>query len=158
MAKKAIWVDMDGTLADCGHRLHYINTKPRNFNAFESECHKDPVHTAVAMVVNAISCFGNFDADDEDAPHVLIVSARQGNREEATRNWLYENNIHFDRIYIRTQGDNRKDDIVKKELLDRIRNDGYNVIFAIDDRKRVKKMLVENGVFVFDVNQKDKEY
>lgn len=26
--------DIDGTLADCSHRLHWIQSKPKNWNAF----------------------------------------------------------------------------------------------------------------------------
>ena len=34
----------------------------------------------------------------------------------------------------------------------------YNVRFVIDDRKRVKRMWVDEGLFVFDVNQTDEEF
>lgn len=148
MYKPAIIVDMDGTLSDCSHRLHFVNTKPRNYDAFEAGCHADPVNEAVATVVNAMSLAAN----------ILIVSARMDGRKHLTVDWLDRNNIPYDGLYMRKQDDSRKDDVVKREILDKIREEGYTVLFAIEDRKRVKQMWVENGVFVFDVNQKDKEY
>lgn len=150
MNKPAIIVDMDGTLANVDHRLHYIATKPRNYNAFEAECHKDPVNEPVAEVVRAMAATSDY--------YILIVSARQGDRQAPTEKWLKDNTIPYDGIYMRTQGDTRKDDVVKLELLDKIRKDGYNPVFAVDDRKRVKRMWVQQGIFVFDVNQTDKEY
>lgn len=149
MTDNAIWVDMDGTLADCGHRLHWVERKPKNYDAFEAECHKDPINKAVLSVIRG--------AEAQDI-EVLIVSARMDNRRHLTEQWLEKHNIKYSALYMRKHGDSRKDDIVKKELLDKLREDGYTLLYAIDDRKRVKRMLVENGVFVLDVNQKDKEY
>lgn len=147
--KNCIIVDMDGTLSDPKDRLHYVKNNPKNFEAFEAECHKDDVCEPVAAVVNCMYQAGY---------KVLIVSARMDGRKQMTLDWLAKHKIQYDGIYMRTQGDTRKDDIVKYELLDKIKKDGYTVLFAVDDRKRVKRMWVENGIFVFDVNQKDKEY
>lgn len=36
--------------------------------------------------------------------------------------------------------------------------DEYEIMGVFEDRKRVKRMWVEAGVFVFDVNQKDEEF
>lgn len=145
----ALICDMDGTLADCGHRLHWVNSKPKNYNAFEAECHKDPVVQPVKDLIEGFLSVGY---------KILIVSARMDGRKQLTVDWLEKQNIPYAALYMRTQGDSRKDDIVKLELLDRIRKDGYNPTVAVDDRKRVKRMWVEQGIFVFDVNQKDKEY
>jgi uncharacterized HAD superfamily protein len=146
---KACWYDMDGSLSRCGHRLHYIATKPRNFDAFEAECHKDPINEPVAETLKALQAAGY---------KILIVTARMDGRKQLTVDWLAKHNIPYDALYMRKQDDTRKDDIIKKELLDKIKEDGYDLKMAFDDRKRVKRMLIENDIFVFDLNQKDLEY
>jgi hypothetical protein len=59
---------------------------------------------------------------------------------------------------MRADNDFRDDAIVKKEMLDKILATGTEIIAAFDDRKKVKRMWVENGIFVFDVNQTDEEF
>ena len=51
---------------------------------------------------------------------------------------------------MRPKDDYRKDNIIKKEILDKIRSQ-YNVLFAYDDRNQVVDMLRENGIKVFQV-------
>ena len=41
MSKPAIIVDLDGTVADLSHRLHHINGKHRNWDAFFAGVDKD---------------------------------------------------------------------------------------------------------------------
>lgn len=147
--KQAFIVDMDSTLSDPKHRLHYVQTNPKNFSAFEAECHHDEPIKPVEHVVRSLYNSGF---------HILIVSARMDDRRHLTEGWLAKHNIPYHALYMRKAKDTRKDDIIKKELLDKIKNEGYSIIAAIDDRKRVKRMWVENGIFVLDVNQKDKEY
>lgn len=146
---KAAWIDMDGSLADCGHRLHWVENKPKNYDAFEAECHKDPINVQVHEVIKGLKAIGY---------KILIVSARMDGRKQLTLDWLAKHNVEYDAIYMRKQGDSRKDDVVKKELLDKIKLDGYSLSMAFDDRKRVKQMLVANEVYVFDLNQHDKAY
>ena len=56
---------------------------------------------------------------------------------------------------MRSTKDNRPDDIVKKELLDKMREEGYNPILVFDDRDSVVKMWRENGIPTFQVNYGD---
>ncbi len=50
------------------------------------------------------------------------------------------------------------DVLVKQHIYDTYIKDKFMIIAAFEDRKQIKKMWVENGIFVFDVNQHDKEY
>ena len=147
--KQAILVDLDSTLADPKARLHYVRSTPRNFDAFEAEAGNDPVVKPVEKVVRWAH---NAGID------VLIVSARMDNRRHITENWLRDHNIPHTALYMRKHKDSRKDDIIKKEILDSIKKEGYDILFAIDDRKRVLRMWAENGIFIFNVNQTDTEY
>lgn len=61
-------------------------------------------------------------------------------------------------LYMRKSGDTRSDDIVKKEMYETYIKDKFEVFGVFDDRKRVKRMWVSLGLWVFDVNQKDEEF
>ena len=44
-------VDIDGTVADLGHRLHWVKHHPKNWNAFFNTVHKDePIWPAIEVV------------------------------------------------------------------------------------------------------------
>lgn len=49
-------------------------------------------------------------------------------------------------LYMRTAGDKRPDDVVKEELLAKIRADGYEPFLVFDDRQRVVDMWRRNGI------------
>ncbi len=42
--------------------------------------------------------------------------------------------------------DNRKDAIIKKEILGLLRQEGKEILFAVDDRQQVVDMWRENGI------------
>lgn len=137
--KYAIMVDIDGTLAEKGDRDIYDGSK----------VYLDTVIKPVAGLVSHMHNVGDV---------VIIMSGRDAEYKEVTERWLRDNNIPYDHIYMRPAGDRRQDWIVKKELYDEHINGKYNVRFVIDDRKQVKRMWVEEGLFVLDVNQTDEEF
>jgi hypothetical protein len=52
---------------------------------------------------------------------------------------------------MRKNNDHREDSIVKQEMLDKIRLDGYNPTLVFDDRARVVEMWRKNGIKCFQV-------
>jgi hypothetical protein len=69
---------------------------------------------------------------------VIFVSGRKDSCREDTIKWLFENvtTSEFD-LYMRKSDDNRPDHIIKLEIFNKYIRDNYNVLAAIDDRKRV---------------------
>lgn len=97
-----------------------------------------PPHPAV--VAAAVECY-------ERGIAILIVTARVQRYWPETQFWLRHNlPVPYDAIYMRKDGDFRKDGIVKREILDEIRNDGYNVIGAYDDNPAVVEVWVGEGI------------
>lgn len=130
-----ILVDLDGNLS-----LFTGNPYDRDF---ENDVCNEPVR----------SIMQKFSVDHE----ILIVSGRSSKHKDITIKWLDSNLVPFNNIYMRDITDNRSDSIVKSEFLAEIIKK-YNVKFVIDDRKKVKRMWVSNGIFVFDTNQLDLEF
>lgn len=149
MNRKAILVDVDGTLADIGHRLHYIKNKPKQWGKFKKESYGDTPYKDIVWLVNVLASSG---------AHILIVTARTEDEREITKLWLDEvaglKHI-YDRMYMRKDGDYREDPIVKKELLEQIKLDGYEPYMVIDDRNRVVKMWRELGLRCLQVRDGD---
>jgi hypothetical protein len=83
---------------------------------------------------------------------ILFVSGRPSKYKDVTREWLIKHglfNPFLDGkllLWMRPDGDRRDDDIVKRELLGRIRMEGYEPVIAFDDRDRVVKMWRDNGI------------
>lgn len=149
MKKPCVLVDLDGTLANVDHRVGFVRTKPKNFKAFFEGMVHDPVNEPVRIIVDSLLSAGY---------SMVIMTGRDGNYEKHSRDWLQKHNISYDDFYIRKIGDYRADYIIKSEMVKEIKENGWNPLFAIDDRPQVVRELRKNGIFVFDVNQSGKEF
>lgn len=120
--------DIDGTLADCSHRLHHIQKQPKDWDAFFGAVIDDaPISHMVTLAISI-----------NKTHEIVFVSGRSDQCRSDTLAWL---NRHVfgvgGPLYMRKAGDHRDDDIVKIELLAELRADGYEPIMVFDDRKRV---------------------
>lgn len=145
--------DIDGTLADIEHRRGFVQSKPKNWAAFDAGIPNDSVNGAVAAV------FRKF-AVDQAFHTVVLASGRSEKTRAATKDWLAKNRLTgWQKLYMRKADDFRGDDIVKREILDDIIADyGQKPDMVFDDRPRVVKMWRENGIFVFDVYQGTEDF
>lgn len=131
----AILVDVDGTLAIKGDRSPF-------------DWHKVGVDTVNQMVANAVEFFG------KNYYSILIVSGRDGVCRPETVKWLKDNNIRYEALYMRPEGDTRKDWIVKLELLEEIKK-VYFPALCIDDRQQVVDAYRHAGLPVWQVARGD---
>ena len=124
--------DLDGTVADMVHR-----------GPFEwMRVHEDEVHWDIVEFIRAMAATGR---------KMFAVSGRDGVCRNLTENWLKANNIPFDALYMRPQGDMRKDSVVKEEIyLEHIIGE-YRVVGCVDDRKQVTDHLRKMGLRVLQV-------
>jgi hypothetical protein len=143
--------DIDGTLANIGHRLGYIRSKPKNWAAFDAGIPNDSVNAPVAQVFRQMV---------EEGHHVVLASGRNDRSRSATEDWLRKNNLSgYEKLYMRAADDFRSDDIIKREILDQIIADyGCKPDAVFDDRPRVVRMWRDAGIFVFDVYQGEEDF
>lgn len=127
--------DIDGTLA----LFDKANPYDRDFS---QDVVNEPVKQLLSKMVT----------------QVILFSGRKGIYKKQTKDWLDKNGILYTELYMRPDDDTRDDTILKKEFYDNYIVDKYNVLFVVDDRKKVKRMWVDNGLFVMDVNQNDAEF
>ena len=141
-----IIVDLDGTLADLTDRRHFVESRPKNWDAFYGGMTKDHVNTPVAEVVLQMYKEGYM---------IIVCTGRPDKYEQDTKGWLYEHNIPFDNLLMRKDGDHRPDFEVKREMLFSFLVEcGFNksdILFALDDRDQVVKMWREESIPCFQV-------
>lgn len=143
--KKVYVFDIDGTLADIGHRVHFVKNKPKNWKAFNASMSFDkPYHDMVDMVRVCYSV---------DGSSLVLCSGRGSENRFTTVKWLAEHNIPYHALYMRAEKDYRKDSIIKVELLNQIRKDFGEPFMWFDDRNQVVEAIRAEGVRVLQVRE-----
>lgn len=136
--------DLDGTLADCSHRIHHIRENPKNWADFNAAAHKDSLIEEIAEVVKCLVLGGN---------RILICTGRENTNglRFDTEQWLDDNGIEYDALYMRPIRDYRDDPIVKAALYQQMLEDGWHPRLVFEDRARVVKMWRELGLLCAQV-------
>ena len=136
----AILVDIDGTLALCGERDIYDLNR----------VHEDAVNRHVAWLVRQL----------DTGTMVFFMSGRSEEAREATEKWLKDKDLWrpWSELFMRADGDKRRDSIVKRELFDKHIRGNYNVRFCLDDRPQVIRMWAAMGLTVLDVDPTSGEF
>ena len=172
--------DLDGTLADCEHRRHFVqdpdlwqvNDGPINPMSFNVNCDKwrkfkpdwKSFYEACdqdAPIKPSLECFRHF----YETSKVLIWSARCSSVKQKTIDWL-EKHLHMELcnyfvkygLKMRPIGDSTPDEVLKERWLDEAIERGNTIDFVFDDRPKVIRMWRRRGIFVFNCCQHDKEF
>ena len=136
MKMRCYLFDIDGTVADLTHRLPHIQKEPKDWDAFFAACCDD---VPINHVIDLIQQLRKHRA-------IVFVSGRSSQIRSETTAWLEKHLLGGEALYMRRAGDYRPDYIVKAELLDQIRADGYEPIMAFDDRDQVVEMWRSKGI------------
>jgi predicted kinase len=134
----AIIVDIDGTLAKMADRSPY-------------DWQRVGEDTPVQAVIDAVSVA--YQAGE----NIIVMSGRDSSCRGITETWLL---THLSRVsdfqlFMRAEGDNRKDDLVKYELFNDNIRDMYHIKYVLDDRNQVVKMWRALGLACFQVAEGD---
>lgn len=134
-------VDLDGTLCNIDHRLHFVQWQKKDRKSFFDHISWDAVNEFVRSTV--MSLHANYQ--------IVLCSGRPDNYCDSTIQRLKDNDIKYDHLLMRHHWDNRPDTLVKKDMLDKClaRN---TIVWAIDDRKSVIDMRLENWIPVLAVD------
>lgn len=124
--------DIDGTLAHSNGRSPYDLSRVR----------EDKEDQDVTVVLDELHRSGN---------KIIIMSGRDSSCMEETESWLKEHGIHYDHLYMRQEGDRRKDSIIKMELYEANVKGKYIVLGVFDDRNQVVDLWRSLGLTCFQV-------
>ena len=137
---KYIVCDLDGTLCDSKHRAKLLLEK--KYDEFNSLCHEDLPIENVCSVVRSLKW------SDPEYVKIIIVTAREQKVRSRTERWLQLNNVPFDEIYMRENGDQDADYLIKQKIFyEHLKN--KNIWFALEDRESCVTMWRRLGVTCF---------
>ena len=142
--KPAFIFDIDGTIADCSHRLHFIQQETPDWDAFYSLCVNDKPIDNVCHLLRIIPS----DVD------IIFITGRSEKWRGDTNNWISLRVFGGFRpglLYMRADGDHRPDYEIKKEIYEKHIKDNFNVLGVFEDRDQVVKMWRELGLTCYQV-------
>ena len=142
--KKIVVVDIDGTVADCSHRQHFVQNVQKDWKSFFAGMSDD---TPRKDVYEAAS-----DEAVAENAELVFVSARPEDYREQTEAWLQEHGMDYTALLMRRKGDKRPDTDVKKGIYNRYLKQ-YEIVKVYDDRPSVIRMWRELGLEVEDVGK-----
>lgn len=127
--------DIDGTLADVSERLHHVQKKPKDWDAFFEGMAQDKAIHAIVRLCDVIYASGI---------KIVLCTGRSEEHRKETVDWLAREGVDYHELLMRPDGDRRSDVVVKRELLAGI--DKTKVLFVVEDRSRVVEMWRSEGL------------
>jgi hypothetical protein len=147
--------DIDGTLANCEHRVHILNRPghlDQKWRDFYAACDKDAPIVQTLKTLELILRSG---------AEVWFWTGRSNEVCQKTINWLTDNTEYFFLRYelefeniltMRDEGDHTPDHALKKQWLDGMLNqDRKRLVAVFEDRANVVKMWRDAGVTCYQV-------
>jgi FMN phosphatase YigB (HAD superfamily) len=134
--------DLDGTLADCSHRLQYAQSK--QWDEFHSRSNEDDVIIRVADLLVSLAATAD----------IVILTGRPEKYRAATQKWLEESHIALfcDELLMRPDDDWSSDGEMKIKALEKKFGSKEevlsNVWLVLDDRESVVEALRNYGLTV----------
>jgi hypothetical protein len=127
-------IDVDGVVADVRHRVRFLDSRPKDWDAFFGAAADDPpLSVGVARVTEL--------AADHD---IVWLTGRPEWLREVTIAWFAQNGLPGGRLIMRRGRDRRPARIVKKGELRRL-SAGHTVAVVIDDDPAVVAELAGDG-------------
>ena len=137
--------DLDGTLCNIDHRLHFVKDGNRDWKSFFANLRHDTVRTDVFD--NMLHSLVKHNAK------LVFVSGRPEEYRKETEEWLMPlidiRDSHTP-LFMRPKGDHRPDTEVKAEIYDKLLSK-TNVVEIFDDRPSVIRMWRDKLLNVTDV-------
>lgn len=157
--------DLDGTLANIGHRVHLIDKYKKrgdqNWKEFHLQCENDiPILQTIALfnciyhstpVKNLIEIWSG----RSDEVRTLTVDWLQRFLFSAHFGWRDPEHHQYVRLRMRPSGNNTPDAALKESWLDEAIAAGDNIEMVFDDRQRVVDMWRRRGIFCLQVAKGD---
>ncbi len=133
--------DLDGTLSDAEHRVHLIERKPKNWDAFFRASRDDEPIWPVIRVIQALKVAGH---------EIHVITGRSDSTRADTIAWFEKYEVPFDRLLMRDDGDFTPDDKLKRDwFLKDYKPE--EVLLVLDDRAKVVRMWRELGLVCLQV-------
>ncbi|GHE06462.1 phosphatase domain-containing protein [Streptomyces alanosinicus] len=115
--------DLDNTLADTGHRQHFLEARPRDWAGFFAAAPVDPpLAEGVALAVESAG-----------ACEIVYLTGRPERCRRDTLDWLAAHGLPEGRVHMRGNADRRPARFTKLEILRRLARDREIRVLVDDD-------------------------
>ena len=135
MTEEIVIFDIDGTLADVSERIHHVQKKPKNWNAFFKGMAQDKAIHSMVRLCNILYASGI---------QIILCSGRSEEHREQTVAWLAQHGVNYHDLLLRKNNDRRSDTDIKREILATL--DKSKILFVVEDRGRVVEMWRSEGL------------
>ena len=116
-------VDIDGVLADVRHRLHHLERRPKDWDAFFAAARHDPPLQQGLDTVRALA----------EVYEVVYLSGRPERCRRDTEAWFREHALPQGALHLRRHGDRRPAKDVKVAALRRLQQRAPVAVLVDDD-------------------------
>ena len=127
-------IDIDGVLADVRHRLHHVERRPKDWDAFFAAAVDDPPLPEGLRVAHELAAVCD----------IVYLSGRPELCRADTLGWLDQHGLPEGDLWLRPHRDRRPARLVKVELLDRL-SESKPVTVLVDDDPLVCEAAREAG-------------
>jgi hypothetical protein len=143
--KEIVIFDLDGTLALIDHRRHFVEGRTskatdEDWRNFFAACVDDEPNLPVIRILQALRAQGYY---------IVILSGRSDEVITQTKTWLQDNDIPYDEMHMRPEGNYEPDQKWKARFLRRF--DLTKILCVFDDRDKVVEMWRSKGIACFQV-------
>lgn len=145
MISGVIIFDLDGTIALCNHRRHFVEGLKKDWKNFFAACVNDTPNDPVIELMRELG----------RVHPIIILSGRSEEVKPQTVRWLMQNKVYYDYLFMRPAKDYTPDEQLKLIMLKQAQaNLGFadqDVMCIFDDRQKVVDMWRKNGFACFQV-------
>jgi len=139
MKLNGIICDLDGTLCNIDHRLHFVRQEGKkdwkNF-MLPQNVEQDGLNKWCRDVVHGL----------RSNNVIVMCSGRPDSLMPTTKEWLEKHKVMHDHLFMRPRSDHRQDAIIKEIILDFEILTRMTPVLAIDDRSQVVDMWRKRGI------------
>ena len=147
--KRIILCDIDGTLATIGDRAKILEKDKlteKEYDEFNAQSESSCCIEDIANIVRNLK---------DSETKIYLITAREKKWKKITQSWLKLNEIPYDNLLMRNDGDKNSDADVKLKIVKEYVNP-KRVWFVLEDRDDVVQMYREDlGLTCLQVNKGD---
>jgi hypothetical protein len=116
-------LDIDGVLADVGHRLHHLDTRPKDWDGFFADAPDDPLLPEGTAVAARLA----------GQMRIVYLTGRPERCRHDTEDWLRRHGLPEGRLLMRPDRDRRPSRLYKLDQLRRLARQGPVGVLVDDD-------------------------
>jgi hypothetical protein len=128
-------IDLDGVVADVRHRLHHLDGRRRNWDAFFAELSDDPLLREGAAVVDRL----------QEDHRIVYLTGRPERTRPATVAWLERHGLPRGELVMRGDADRRPARQTKVQAVLALLAAGHTVAVIVDDDPQVCTAMRDRG-------------